>query len=397
MTKFHFTIEKTDKKARKGEISTAHGKIKTPAFMPVGTLATVKAMKNRDIKETGADIILGNVYHLMLRPTAELIEEMGGLHKFMNWDKPILTDSGGFQVMSLGGMKNNDKTRTVFNASENEDAKNPQQKQKSLCKITDEGAEFSSHLDGSKHFLTPERSIEIQHKLGSDITMIFDQCIEYPATKEKAQEALIRSNSWAKRSKDAFVKRDGYGLFGIQQGSTFKDLREESSKALREIGFDGYAIGGLAVGEGQEVMFDVLDYAPNFLPEDKPRYLMGVGKPSDIVGAVMRGVDMFDCVIPSRSGRTGQAFVAPEIDGGIINIKNAKHKKDEKPLDENCKCYACQNHSRAYLHHLTKSQEILASMLLTEHNLFYYQQLMSEIRQAITEGKMQEYAARFGL
>ncbi len=364
---FSFIITKKDKKARRGEISCAHGKIQTPAFMPVGTLATVKAMKNRDVEACGADIILGNVYHLMLRPGSDLIEKFGGLHKFMNWPKPILTDSGGFQVMSLS----------------------------SIRKITDDGVEFSSHIDGSKHFLSPERSIQIQHQLDSDITMIFDECVKYPATFDEAAKAVERSNAWAKRSKEAFVAREGYGIFGIQQGSTYKDLREISSKALIDIGFDGYAIGGLAVGEGQEIMFEVLDYAVDFLPQEKPRYLMGVGKPSDIVGAVLRGVDMFDCVIPTRSGRTAQAFVRPEIEGGVINIRNAKYREDEKPLDENCGCYACQNHSRAYLHHLTKSQEILSAMLLTEHNLFYYQDLMREIRKAIEDGALEEYARKF--
>lgn len=373
MQNFNFRITNKNNKARKGEINCAHGKIQTPAFMPVGTLANVKAVKNSVVEESGAEIILGNVYHLMLRPTSELIEEFGGLHKFMNWKKPILTDSGGFQIMSLSGVKS----------------------KKSLCKITDEGAEFSSHIDGKKYFVTPERSIEIQKQLGSDITMIFDQCIEYPATYKKAQEALNRSISWAKRSKDAFEKRAGYGIFGIQQGGTYQDLREISSKALIEIGFDGYAIGGLAVGEGQKVMLEVLDYATDLLPEEKPRYLMGVGKPSDIVGAVMRGVDMFDCVIPTRSGRTAQAFVSPEIENGVINIKNSKYRYDEKPLEDDCKCYACKNHSRAYIHHLVKAKEILASMLLTEHNLFYYQRLMQEIRDSIISQNFEEYSKRF--
>ncbi len=364
---FNFTITHKNNKARIGKLSTAHGEIDTPVFMPVGTAATVKAMKNDDVKKSGAQIILGNVYHLMLRPGEDLIDELGGLHKFMNWDRPILTDSGGFQVMSLSQIR----------------------------KITDEGAHFSSHIDGKKYFLTPEYSIQIQHKLGSDITMIFDECIEYPATKERAIDALRRSNLWAQRSKDAFVERPGYGIFGIQQGSTFQDLRETSSKALIDIGFDGYAIGGLAVGEGQDVMFETLDYCVDYLPTDKPRYLMGVGKPSDIVGAVLRGVDMFDCVIPTRSGRTGQAFVDPSIEGGSINIRNAKYKTDTRPLEENCDCYACQNHSRAYLHHLSKSNEMLAGILLTEHNIFYYQRLMSEIRGAIKEGRLEEYASKF--
>ncbi|MES2962192.1 MAG: tRNA guanosine(34) transglycosylase Tgt [Pseudomonadota bacterium] len=360
---FFFKLKTTENKARRGEVSTAHGMIQTPAFMPVGTAATVKAIKFSDIKKSGAEIILGNTYHLMLRPTAELISKLGGLHKFMNWDKPILTDSGGFQVMSLSKIR----------------------------KISDAGVEFSSHLDGAKYFVSPERSIEIQHMLGSDITMIFDECVQYPATLEQAKTAMDRSILWAERSKAAFQKRPGYGIFGIVQGSTFADLRKISAEKLIEIGFDGYAIGGLAVGEGQKSMFEVLDYTPDFLPQDKPRYLMGVGKPSDIVGAVARGVDMFDCVIPTRSGRTGQAFTRH----GAINIKNAKHRDDEKPLDEKCGCYACQNHSRAYLHHLSKSGEILAAMLLSEHNIFYYQDLMRDIRTAIEEKTFTEFAKSF--
>lgn len=364
MTKeFFFNLKNTDNKARRGEVTTTHGTIQTPAFMPVGTAATVKAIKSRDVKESGAEIILGNTYHLMLRPTAELIDQLGGLHKFMNWDGPILTDSGGFQVMSLSKIR----------------------------KINDTGVEFSSHLDGSKHFVTPERSIEIQHKLGSDITMIFDECVQFPATHIQAKEAMERSLLWAKRSRDAFKKRSGYGIFGIVQGSTFSDLRKISAEKLIEIGFDGYAIGGLAVGEGQEEMFKVLDYCVDFLPIEKPRYLMGVGKPSDIVGAVARGVDMFDCVIPTRSGRTGQAFTR----SGTINIRNAKYRTDEKPLDEKCSCYACKNHSRAYLHHLTKASEMLGAMLLSEHNIFYYQDLMRDIRDAITEKKFDEFVRDF--
>jgi len=360
---FSFKIKATTNKARRGEISCAHGSIQTPAFMPVGTAATVKALKNSDVEESGAEIILGNVYHLMLRPTHELIAQLGGLHKFMNWKKPILTDSGGFQVMSLSQIR----------------------------KITDAGVEFSSHLDGSKHFITPEKSIEIQHKLGSDITMIFDECVKFGATYEEAKKAVERSNNWAQRSRDAFQKRDGYGIFGIMQGSTFKDLREISAKKLIEIGFDGYAIGGLAVGEGQEIMFDVLNYACDFLPQEKPRYLMGVGKPSDIVGSVLRGIDMFDCVIPTRSGRTGQAFTL----AGQINIRNAKYKTDEKPLEEGCNCYACQNHSRAYLHHLVKAGEILGSMLMSQHNIFFYQNLMKTIRVHIENSSFTEFAEEF--
>jgi queuine tRNA-ribosyltransferase len=360
---FSFNLKAQDNKARRGEIKTAKGTIQTPVFMPVGTAGTVKALKTSDVAKSGAEIILGNVYHLMLRPTSELIEKMGGLHKFMNWNKSILTDSGGFQVMSLSKIR----------------------------KISDEGVEFSSHIDGSKHFLTPEKSIEIQHQLGSDITMIFDECVEYPATYDKAKKAMERSIDWALRSKNAFKKRDGFGIFGIVQGSTFKDLREISAQKLIEIDFNGYAIGGLAVGEGQKEMFEVLDYCTDFLPQNKPRYLMGVGKPSDIVGAVARGIDMFDCVIPTRSGRTGQAFVR----NGVINIRNAKYRFDDKPLDEKCSCYACENHSRAYLHHLVKSNEILGAMLLTEHNIFYYQDLMRDIRQEIENKNFDNFYNNF--
>ncbi len=378
---FSFTLKNSDNKARRGEINTAHGKIQTPAFMPVGTQGTVKAMKIDDVKKSGAEIILGNTYHLMLRPGADLVEQLGGLHKMTGWDGPILTDSGGFQVMSLSGYK----APAIFN---NQEIKNETISKKSnsgLCKINDDGVEFSSHIDGSKHFLTPEKSIEIQYKLDSDITMIFDECIKYPSTYQETKKAMDRSLAWALRSKNAFIKRQGYGLFGIVQGGIYQDLRQLSAQELIKIDFDGYAIGGLAVGEGQKVMFEVLDYTPDFLPQDKPRYLMGVGKPSDIIGAVARGVDMFDCVIPTRSGRTGQAFVRPEIEGGVINIRNAKYRNDEKPLDDNCNCYACKTHSRAYLHHLTKAGEILASMLLTEHNIFYYQDLMQDIRDAIEQ------------
>ncbi len=363
MSDFSFILKSKNNKARRGEVHTAHGVIQTPAFMPVGTVATVKAMKLSDVKKSGAEIILGNTYHLMLRPGADLVAELGGLHKFMGWEGPILTDSGGFQVMSLSKIR----------------------------KITNDGVEFSSHIDGAKYFVSPEKSIEIQHKLGSDITMIFDECVKFPATYEEAKEAMERSLLWAKRSKDAFTKREGYGIFAIVQGSTFKDLREISAQKLVEIGFDGYAIGGLAVGEGQDEMFGVLDYCADFLPENKPRYLMGVGKPSDIVGAVLRGVDMFDCVIPTRSGRTGQAFVRD----GVINIRNAKYRDDKRPLDAKCECYGCKNHSRAYLHHLSKANEILVAMLLSEHNIFYYQDLMKEIRLRIEDGSFAEFAIRF--
>lgn len=360
---FTFNLKFQDNKARRGEIKCCHGSIQTPAFMPVGTAGTVKAIKFDDLLATNSEIILGNVYHLMLRPSADLIEKMGGLHKFIGWNKPILTDSGGFQVMSLG----------------------------KIAKISDDGVEFSSHIDGAKYLLTPEKSIEIQHQLGSDITMIFDQCIEYPTNYEKAKQAMERSIDWARRSKNAFKKRDGYGIFGIIQGSTFKDLRKISAEKLMEIGFDGYAVGGLAVGEGQEQMFEVLDYAPDFLPENQPRYLMGVGKPSDIVGAVARGIDMFDCVIPTRSGRTGQAFTRR----GVVNIRNEKYRNDESLLDNKCSCYACKNHSKAYLRHLVQSNEILGSMLLSLHNIQYYQDLMRVIRKNIEEKNFTYFEKNF--
>jgi len=311
-------------------------------------------MHLEDVEKAGSDIILGNTYHLMLRPGEDVIEKMGGLHKFMNWKRPILTDSGGFQVMSLSKIR----------------------------KITEEGVEFSSHIDGKKILLTPEYSMEIQRKLGSDITMIFDECISFPNSKENVEKSMQLSLRWAKRSKDAFVKRDGYGLFAIVQGGIFADLREESAKKLIEIGFDGYAIGGLAVGEGQELMLQTLDVTTPHLPEDKPRYLMGVGKPDDIREAVKRGVDMFDCVIPTRSGRNGQAFTSE----GVVNIKNAKYITDPKPLDSNCNCRVCKNFSRSYLNHLVKSNEILGSMLMSEHNIYFYQDMMRQIRRDIEKG-----------
>ena len=316
MQRFSFDLQATDGKARTGVISTPKGDIRPPAFMPVGTAATVKAMMPESVASTGADILLGNTYHLMLRPTAERIDRLGGLHKFMNWDKPILTDSGGFQVMSLADLR----------------------------KLTEEGVTFKSHIDGSKHVLTPERSMEVQKLLGSDIVMCFDECPALPATDEEVAKSMRLSMRWAKRSREAFGDRPGYALFGIQQGGVTQELREESAKALREVEFEGYAIGGLAVGEGQEAMFGVLDYAPEMLPVAKPRYLMGVGKPDDIVGAVKRGVDMMDCVLPSRSGRTGQVFTRH----GVVNIKNTRHKDDPRPLDANCTCPACKSYSRAY-------------------------------------------------
>jgi queuine tRNA-ribosyltransferase len=366
---FSFKIFSQEKKARRAEISTAHGKIQTPAFMPVGTVATVKALTNEDIIKSGAEIILGNTYHLMLRPGMEIIKEVGGLHNFMNWQRPILTDSGGFQVMSLSKIRN----------------------------ISDAGVEFSSHLDGSKYFVSAADSIEIQRILGSDITMIFDECIEFPASFERSEKAMQRSLLWARQSRESFQERKGYGIFGIVQGSTFQDLREKSALELTKIGFDGYAIGGLAVGEGQQEMFKTLQYTPDFLPTTKPRYLMGVGKPEDIVGAVYYGVDMFDCVIPTRSGRTGQAFVRKTAENieGVINIRNAKYKNDLKPLDEECSCYSCLNHSRAYLHHLVKANEILGAMLMSNHNICYYQDLMKEIRGKIEEQKFSEFAEKF--
>ncbi|MDX2483691.1 MAG: tRNA guanosine(34) transglycosylase Tgt [Pseudodonghicola sp.] len=364
MTKrFSFQLNATDGKARSGVIDTPRGQIRTPAFMPVGTAATVKAMMPESVAATGADILLGNTYHLMLRPSAERIDRLGGLHKFMNWSKPILTDSGGFQVMSLA----------------------------SLRKLTEEGVTFKSHVDGSKHHLSPERSMEIQRLLGSDIVMCFDECPALPAERDRIAESMRLSMRWAERSREAFGDRPGYALFGIQQGGLERDLRAESAEALKAIGFEGYAIGGLAVGEGQEAMFDCLDYAPDMLPQDRPRYLMGVGKPDDIVGAVARGVDMMDCVLPSRSGRTGQVFTRR----GVLNIKNARHQDDPRPLDEDCTCPACRNYSRAYLHHVFRSHEIISSMLMTWHNLQYYQDLMQAMRDAISEGRFTAWQAAF--
>lgn len=358
-----FEILKTIGKTRRGKLYTKHGVVNTPAFMPVGTCGTVKAMMPESVAATGAEILLGNTYHLMLRPGADLVEKMGGLHKFMNWDKPILTDSGGFQVMSLTGLR----------------------------KLTEDGVTFSSHVDGKKFFLSPEESMKIQHKLDSNITMCLDECTPFPVTYEQAQKSMQMSMRWARRSRDAFVDRDGYGIFGIQQGSVFKDLREESAEKLKAIGFDGYAIGGLAVGEGQEKMFEVLDYAPGCLPEDKPRYLMGVGRPDDIVGGVLRGVDMFDCVMPTRSGRTAQAFTAY----GPVNIRNARHREDPRPLEAGCDCPLCSHYSRAYIHHLQKCNEILAVMLLTWHNVRYYERLMQGLRKAIEDDRLQEFADEF--
>jgi len=360
MTDFGFDVLGTDGQARLGRVNTAHGSFDTPAFMPVGTAATVKAMRPESVAETGAQIILGNTYHLMLRPGAERMERLGGLHTFMNWPGPILTDSGGFQVMSLSELR----------------------------KMTENGVTFRSHIDGSMHDLTPERSMEIQRMLDADITMAFDECTPFPATEKDTETSMALSMRWAERSKAGFTERPGYGLFGIVQGGVFKGLREQSVAALTGIGFDGYAIGGLAVGEGQETMFDVLDYTTPLLPKDKPRYLMGVGKPGDLVGGVLRGIDMFDCVLPTRSGRTSQAFTRH----GTLNLRNARHAEDTRPLDADCACPACRGYGRAYLHHLVKTGEILGAMLLTWHNLQYYQDLMAGMRLAIGEGRLERFA-----
>jgi queuine tRNA-ribosyltransferase len=363
MTAFSFHLSATDGAARSGTIKTPRGEIRTPAFMPVGTAATVKAMLPGSVRATGADILLGNTYHLMLRPTAERIDRLGGLHRFMNWQRPILTDSGGFQVMSLSGLR----------------------------RLTEEGVRFKSHVDGSEHWLTPERSMEIQRLLGSEIVMCFDECPALPATEAEVATSMRLSMRWAQRSRDAFGDRPGHALFGIQQGGVTQELRAESAEALIRIGFDGYAVGGLAVGEGQKAMFGVLDYAPGMLPADRPRYLMGVGKPDDIVGAVEHGIDMMDCVLPSRSGRTGQAFTRR----GQVNIKNARHMDDPRPLDADCTCPACTDYSRAYLHHVFRSGEIISSMLLTWHNLHYFQELMQGLRDAIRDGRLAAFVAAF--
>ena len=367
MTRFAFSISAKDGLARSGIIAMQRGEIRTPAFMPVGTAATVKAMKPEGVRASGADILLGNTYHLMLRPGAERVERLGGLHRFMGWDQPILTDSGGYQVMSLG----------------------------ELTKTSEQGVRFKSHLDGSAHMLTPERSIEVQRLLGADIVMAFDECTPFPATDVQAASSMERSMRWARRSRDAF---DGGGdhatraaLFGIQQGSMFEPLRKRSSDALIDIGFDGYAIGGLAVGEGHDAMCGVLDYAVAMLPAECPRYLMGVGKPDDIVEAVRRGIDMFDCVLPTRSGRTGQAFTAD----GPINIRNARFAEDRDPIEPGCPCPTCATWDRAYVHHLVRSDEILGAMLMTEHNLWFYQRLMADLREAIATTDLKAFSANF--
>ena len=363
MKQNYFKLKATSGKARLGCLKTSRGEITTPAFMPVGTAATVKAMLPLSVKETGADVLLCNTYHLMLRPTAERINRLGGLHSFMNWNRPILTDSGGFQVMSLANLR----------------------------KVTENGVIFKSHIDGSKHHLSPERSMEIQQLLDSDILMCFDECPALPAKYDTIAKSMRMSMIWAERSRAVFDESRGKALFGIQQGGLEEKLRGESAEKLQSIGFEGYAIGGLAVGEEQSAMFEVLDFAPGQLPVEKPRYLMGVGKPDDIVGAVARGIDMMDCVLPTRSGRTGQVFTRH----GTINIKNARHQDDPRPLDEFCSCPACKNYSRAYLHHVFRSQEIISSMLLTWHNLQYYQDLMRCIRDSIANDQFSDFVATF--
>ncbi len=365
--RFTFTIAATDGAARTGQIAMQRGIIRTPAFMPVGTAATVKAMKPDDVAAAGADIILGNTYHLMLRPGAERVARLGGLHGFMGWSKPILTDSGGYQVMSLAD----------------------------LTKRSEEGVSFKSHLDGTRHLLSPERSIEIQRLLGSNIVMAFDELVPTTSTREVQAAAMERSMRWARRSRDAFdaggAHAENNAIFGIQQGALNESFRKSSADALIEIGFDGYAVGGLAVGEGQEAMFGCLNFAPGQLPVDKPRYLMGVGKPDDIVGAVERGIDMFDCVMPTRSGRTGQAFTRT----GPINIRNAKFAEDQTPLEAGCGCPVCATWSRAYLHHLVRAGEMLGAMLMTEHNIWFYETLMADLRAAIATGTLTQFANGF--
>ena len=367
MTRFSFQIHATDGRARTGTIHMRRGEIRTPAFMPVGTAATVKALKPQTVRQTGADILLGNTYHLMLRPGAERVARLGGLHKFMNWDRPILTDSGGYQVMSLADLR----------------------------KITEDGVSFASHIDGSRHMLSPERSMEIQRLLGSDIVMCFDECPKADQLRDVIERSMHMSMRWAQRSRNAFdaggEHAETSALFGIQQGGLDERLRAASAAALQNIGFDGYAIGGLAVGEGQEAMFATLDFAPNQLPADRPRYLMGVGKPDDLVGAVERGVDMFDCVLPSRSGRNGQAFTAD----GALNLKNARFAEDPEPLEMGCSCPACRGFSRAFLHHAVKSNEIIAAMLLTWHNLVFYQNVMEGLRTAIRGGHVKDWSTKF--
>lgn len=360
MSRFHWTCESTDGAARAGTLHTAHGPVATPTFMPVGTVGTVKAMTMDAVRSTGAGIVLGNTYHLMLRPGAERMQQLGGLHKFMDWSGPILTDSGGFQVMSLGPLR----------------------------KLDQDGVTFKSHIDGSTHRLTPESSTDIQHKLDATITMCFDECPALPAPVETIAKSMRLSMKWAERSRQAFIQRAGYGQFGIVQGGTEADLRAESVKALTDIGFEGYAIGGLAVGEGQELMFSTLNTTVPLMPQSAPRYLMGVGTPDDLLGSVMRGVDMFDCVMPTRAGRTARAYT----ERGTLNLRNARHAGDARPISPHCDCLACTRHSRAYLHHLFRANEILGPMLLTWHNIAYYQRLMRQIREAILEKRLEALA-----
>jgi queuine tRNA-ribosyltransferase len=361
---FPFDITATEGRARTGVLRTPRGDIRTPAFMPVGTAATVKAMTVDQVAQTGADIILGNTYHLMLRPGPERMERLGGLHKFMGWNKPILTDSGGFQVMSLAG----------------------------ISRVKEDAVTFASHIDGSKHVLSPERSIEIQaDRIGADISMQLDQCVSWPAEEPAARAAMELSARWGARSKAAFGTRETQALFGIQQGSTFENLRRESSDRLIETGFDGYAIGGLAVGEGHAAMCEVLDYAPDMLPADRPRYLMGVGKPVDLVESVWRGVDMFDCVLPTRAGRHGQAWTW----AGPINLKNARFAEDQDPLEPSVPCPASQAYSKAYLHHLVRADEILGKVLLSWHNIAFFQALTAAMREAIAHGRFEAFRRDF--
>src|SRR5437588_5188199 len=367
MTRFSFSISDTEGASRAGTIAMERGEIRTPAFMPVGTAATVKAMRPEEVRASGADIILGNTYHLMLRPGAERVAKLGGLHKFMGWERPILTDSGGYQVMSLS----------------------------ELAKVTEDGVAFASHLDGSRHLLSAERSIEVQRLLGSDIVMAFDQLVPTTSPNAQQRDAMERSMRWAQRSKDEFERDDEHAeraaIFGIQQGALDRELRQASAEALIGIGFDGYAIGGLAVGEGQEAMLGCLDFAVEMLPSDRPRYLMGVGKPDDIVEAVVRGIDMFDCVLPPRSGRTGQAFTAD----GPLNLRNARFAEDQEPIEAACPCPACTSFSRAYVHHLVKAGEILGAMLMTQHNLWLYQRLMQGLREAIAGERLKAFSDEF--
>jgi len=363
MSAFGFQISAVAGLARRGTLTTAHGTVETPAFMPVGTNATVKAMTPDALRETGAEMILANAYHLMLRPSAERVADLGGLHRFMNWPGPILTDSGGFQVMSLA------KLRSIDN----------------------DGVTFRSHIDGSEHRLTPERAVQIQHLLDADVTMVFDECTPYPASAEQTATSMRLSMRWAERSKSAFTARRGYALFGIVQGGLYPELRAESATTLRKIGFDGYAVGGLAVGEGRETMLRVLDGTVPELPMDKPRYLMGVGRPDDILGAVKRGIDLFDCVLPTRSGRTAQAFTRT----AMLNLRNAKHATETTPLDPDCRCTACRGFSRAYIHHLCKADEILAAILLTTHNLTFYQDFVRTLREGIAAGDFDSAIAGF--